>query len=247
MELRAFWNVLVRWCWVVLVVTGAAVIASGVLAIVQPPGYKAQTVLAFSAPPTQASVSLPGLDQQNRGLFAEQAVDDFTKIVPTFGFAEGVAKRLSFPMEARTIERSWTIKKQAHHLLSIEATASTEDRAVALAKGAADEIVQNGQTYYKALNSQDLAVAIPDPAHGEGISGRLLDYLFIAARIVTGLVVGIGLAFLLNYLDDRINSADDAELLGLRVVGAIPHYVKKTAPPEPSSMSGAARITAVGT
>jgi hypothetical protein len=51
----------------------------------------------------------------------------------------------------------------------------------------------------------------------------------------------------LNYLDDRINSADDAELLGLRVVGAIPHYVKKTAPPEPSSMSGAARITAVGT
>ena len=121
-----------------LVVIGAAVIVSGILAIIQPPGYKAQTVLAFSAPPTQASISLPGLDQQNRGLFAEQAVDDFTKIVPTFGFSEGVAKRLPFPMPASVVERSWTVKKQAHHLLSIEAGASSEERAVALAKAAAE-------------------------------------------------------------------------------------------------------------
>src|SRR5207248_3325574 len=99
--------------WIVLVVSGAAVIASGILAVIQPPGYKAQTMLAFSAPPTQASISLPGLDEQNRGLFAEQAVDDFTKIVPTFGFAEGVSKRLSFPLDPRVIEHSWTVKKQA--------------------------------------------------------------------------------------------------------------------------------------
>ncbi len=224
MELRAFWYVLLRWRWVVLAIAGAAVIASGVLAVVQPPGYKAQTVLAFSAPPTQASISLPGLDEQNRGLYAEQAVDDFTKIVPTFGFAEGVAKRLPFPMPPNAIERVWTVKKQAHHLLSIEASARTEPEAVALAKAASDEITQNGQTYYKAINSQDLAVAVPDPAHSEGISGRLLDFLIIAARIATGIVVGVGVAFLLNYLDDRINTTSDAELLDLRVLGAIPHY-----------------------
>ncbi|HVA23309.1 MAG TPA: hypothetical protein VMW62_02870 [Chloroflexota bacterium] len=242
MELRAFWNILVRWRWVVLAVSGAAVIASGVLAVIQPPGYKAQTVLAFSAPPSQASISLPGLDEQNRGLFAEQAVDDFTKIVPTFGFAQGVAKHLSFPMDPRAVERAWTVKKQAHHLLSIEAAAPTEDRAIALAKAAADEITQNGQTYYKALNSQDLAVAVPDPAHSEGISGRILDYLFIAARIVSGLIVGVGLAFLLNYLDDRINSADDAESLGFRVLGSIPHGKVSAA----SVAEAPVRITAVG-
>jgi capsular polysaccharide biosynthesis protein len=245
MELRAFWNVLVRWRWVVLVVAGAAIVASGVLAVLQPPGYKAQTVLAFSAPPTQASISLPGLDEQNRGLFAEQAVDDFTKIVPTNGFAQGVAKRLSFSMDPRTIERAWTVKKQAHHLLSIEVSAATEDRAVELARAASDEVTQNGAAYYKALNSQDLAVAVPDPAHSEGISGRLLDFLFIGARIVTGVVVGIGLAFLLNYLDDRINEVEDAELLGLRVIGSIPSYEGKL--PPPARPDTAARITAVGT
>ena len=243
MELRAFWNILVRWRWVVLAVSGAAVIASGILAVVQPPGYKAQTILAFSAPPSQASISLPGLDEQNRGLFAEQAVDDFTKIVPTYGFAQGVAKHLSTPIDPRAIEHAWTVKKQAHHLLSIEAAASTEPAAVALAKAAADEITQNGPTYYKALNSQDLAVAVPDPAHSEGLSGRILDYLFIAARIVSGLIVGVGLAFLLNYLDDRINGAEDAELLGFRVLGSIPHG-KLTGSSSPESP---VTITAVGT
>jgi capsular polysaccharide biosynthesis protein len=243
MELRAFWNILVRWRWVVLAVTGAAVVASGILAVIQPPGYKAQTVLAFSAPPTQATISLPGLDQQNRGLFAEQAVDDFTKIVPTYGFAEGVAKRLSRPMDPRAIERAWTVKKQAHHLLSIEAAAPTEAGAVGLAKAAADEITQDGKTYYKALNSQDLDVAVPDPAHSEGISGRLLDYLFIVARIVSGLIVGIGLAFLLNYLDDRINSSEDAELLGFRVLGSIPQGKVTASSPRESPVT----ITAVGT
>jgi len=243
MELRAFWNILLRWRWVVLAVSGAALIASGILAVVQPPGYKAQTVLAFSAPPSQANISLPGLDEQNRGLFAEQAVDDFTKIVPTFGFAQGVAKHLSTPTDPRTVEHAWTVKKQAHHLLSIEAAAPTEEGAVALAKAAADEITQNGQTYYKALNSQDLAVAVPDPAHSEGLSGRILDYLFIASRIVSGVIVGVGLAFLLNYLDDRINSSEDAELLGFRVLGSIPHG-KLTASSTPEAP---VRITAVGT
>ncbi len=222
MELRAFWSVLVRWRWVVLLVTGAAVVASGVLAVIAPPGYKAQTMVSFSAPPATTPVTLPGFDEQNRLLSSEQVVDDFTKIVPTYGFAQGVAKRLTFPMEPNQLQKVWTVKRQAHHLLSIEASAPTEQQAVELAKAAADEISTNGQNYYKNLNSSDLAVAVPDPAHSEGLSGRLLDILFVVARIISGLIVGMGLAFLFNYLDDRINSVDDAEALGLRVIGVIP-------------------------
>jgi len=245
MELRAFWTVLMRWRWVVLAVTGAAVIASGILAVIQPPGYRAQTIVAFSVPAAQTATSIPGLDVQNRGLFAEQAADDFTKIVPTHGFAEGVAKRLSTPMDPRLVQRTFTAKKQAHHLVSIEAGGPTEERAVELAKAAADEISQNGANYFRALNNQDMAVAIPDPAHSEGLAGRLVDYAFIAARIAVGLIVGVGLAFLLDYLDDRINSAEDAELIGLPVIGAIPrHRGKLPAPATPPDRP--VSITAVG-
>jgi len=223
MELRALWAVLVRWRWVVLFVTIGSILASGVLAVISPPGYKATTTLSFSAPPSAQPATIPGLDEQNRFLSAEQVVDDFTKIVASYGFADGVAKRLSFQMDPRNIEKVWTIKKQAHHLLSIEAAGSTEARAVELAKAASDEITQNGPQYYADLNSSDLKVVVPDPAHSEGVSGRLLDYLFIVARVIAGLIVGIGLAFLFNYLDDRIRDADQVELLGLHVIGVIPH------------------------
>src|SRR5579883_3079333 len=162
MELRALWAVLVRWRWVVLIVTIGSILASGALAVISPPGYKASTILSFSAPPSAQPATIPGLDEQNRFLSAEQVVDDFTKIVPSYGFATGVAKRLSFQMDPRTIEKVWTIKKQAHHLLSIEASGPTEARAVEL-------------------------------------------------------------AFLFNYLDDRIRDADQVELLGLHVIGVIPH------------------------
>jgi len=222
MELRAFWAVLVRWRWIIIIVTAAAVVASGVLAIISPPGYKAMTILSFSAPPPSPSVTLPGLDEQNRFLFSEEAVDDFTKIIPTRNFSIGVAKRLSFQMDPKQIEKIWTVKKQAHHILTIEASAPTDGKAMELAKAAGDEIQQNGNTYYKALNTSDLGVAFVEQGVSEGISGRLLDYLFIVARVVVGLIVGIGLAFLLNYMDDRINGVEEAEALGFRIIGAIP-------------------------
>ncbi|GEM_PF-3411488 len=223
MELRAFWAVLSRWRWVIFVVTGAAIVASGALAIISPPGYKARTTLSFTAPPPPPNVTLPGFDEQNRYLFAEQAVDDFTKIIPTRKFADGVSKRLTFQADPERLERIWIVKKQAHHLLSIEASAPTEDKAIQMAKAAGAEIAQNGSAYYKDLNTPDLSVAVLDDGVTEGLSGRLLDILFIVARVVAGLIVGIGLAFLLNYMDDRIRGVDEAEALGLRVIGAIPH------------------------
>src|SRR5437867_627375 len=145
MELRAFWNVLARWRWVVLLVTGASLVASGVLAVIAPPGYKAQTIISFSSPAATSTVSLPGLDQQNRLLAAEQVVEDFAKIVPTYGFALGVSKRLPFSASPQQIEKVWSVKKQARHLLSIEAHGASEQEAVEYAKAAADEINTNGQ------------------------------------------------------------------------------------------------------
>ncbi|MHB8619470.1 MAG: Wzz/FepE/Etk N-terminal domain-containing protein [Chloroflexota bacterium] len=222
MELRAFWEVIKRWRWVVIVVTLASILGSGLWAAVSPPGYKAQTTLSFSAPPPASSVSLPGFDEQNRLMYSEQVVDDFTKIVDRRAFADGVAKRLPFKMDPKQVQGVWTVKKLAHHLLNIQAAAPTQARAVALARAAEQEILLNGQAYFKTLNTPDLQVSVIDPAVSEGISGRILDMLLIVGRVVVGLVVGIGLAFLFNYLDDRINTGEEAEALGFRILGSIP-------------------------
>ena len=41
-------------------------------------------------------------------------------------------------------------------------------------------------------------------------------------RLLIALAAGIGLAFLAEYLDNRVRSREDVEELGLTVVGEIP-------------------------
>ncbi len=222
MELRAFWVVLLRWKWVVIAVVAGSIVASGALAFISPPGYKAQALISFSAPPPGPNVQLPGFDEQNRFLYSEGVVEDFTKIVAAPVFNEGVAKRVNFPVNPLQLGKSWTAKKQANHLLSLEISAPTEQKAVALAHAAAEEISLNGGQYYKALNTPELGTSVLDPGTSEGLTGRLVDILFVVGRVVVGIVVGLGLAFLLDYLDDHVNSPAEAEALGFRVIGSIP-------------------------
>ncbi|HUZ78910.1 MAG TPA: Wzz/FepE/Etk N-terminal domain-containing protein [Chloroflexota bacterium] len=245
MELRAFWAVILRWKWVVIAVIGAAVIASGALTIMSPPGYRAQALISFSPPPPGPNVTLPGLDEQNRSLYTQSVVEDFTKIVASPLFNQNVAKDVSFPITARQLEKAWTAKKQANHLLSLEIDAPTEAKAVALAQAGAREVVNHGQRYYAILNSPVLKAIAIDPGSSEGLTGRLLDLLFVAGRVVVGIVVGLGLAFLLDYLDDHVTSAAQAEELGFRVLGSIPKAngharLKGMAQPPSANGSGAA-------
>jgi capsular polysaccharide biosynthesis protein len=50
----------------------------------------------------------------------------------------------------------------------------------------------------------------------------LKDRLDVPIRVLLALVAGVGLAFLLHYLDDTVQDADDVEGLGITTLGRIP-------------------------
>ena len=54
------------------------------------------------------------------------------------------------------------------------------------------------------------------------IGPSLRDRLELPMRLLIALAAGIGLAFLAEYLDNRVRSREDVEELGLTVVGEIP-------------------------
>ena len=54
------------------------------------------------------------------------------------------------------------------------------------------------------------------------IGPSLRDRLELPMRLLIALAAGIALAFLAEYLDNRVRSRDDVEKLGLMVVGEIP-------------------------
>jgi capsular polysaccharide biosynthesis protein len=50
----------------------------------------------------------------------------------------------------------------------------------------------------------------------------LREQLDLPLRLLLALAAGIALAFLADYLDDRVRGREDVERMGLRVVGEIP-------------------------
>ena len=49
----------------------------------------------------------------------------------------------------------------------------------------------------------------------------------IAVAFILGLLIAVGLAFVIEYFDDTVKSADDVErYLGLTVLGTIPEFTE---------------------
>lgn len=88
-------------------------------------------------------------------------------------------------------------------------------------------------TYLQRQKEQELAIAntepdnikIPAEATGAGLVGPQRSRNIMIAFIVS-LVAGVGLAFLLDYLDDSVKTSDDiTRHLGLPTLALIPHYM----------------------
>lgn len=78
------------------------------------------------------------------------------------------------------------------------------------------------QAYFPQLDANQVQVTILDTPRISPQPVSILDRLAPFVRIGLGLMAGIGLAFLAEYLDPTLRRRDEVEALGLRVVGAIP-------------------------
>jgi len=65
-------------------------------------------------------------------------------------------------------------------------------------------------------------VAVIDQPVVSRVGASLREQLDIPIRVLLALLAGIALAFILDYLDNSVRDALDAEALGLRVIGEIP-------------------------
>jgi len=94
----------------------------------------------------------------------------------------------------------------------------------AIANAAAAEISENASTYFKALGTQGAGVTVMDGPSISAVGPSLRERLEWPLRIGLGVLVGLGLLFLLEYLDNSIRKRSEVEMLGLRVIGEIPKH-----------------------
>jgi capsular polysaccharide biosynthesis protein len=230
MELRDYWQIIWRWRHLIGPLVAVTFIASLVFQLVLPPVYRTDTTVHVLAviPPRLPGAAEYYSPEYYRTIHSEYVADDLSVIVKSTDFAEKVAARIRArygdEVDAKDVRDAIAATKKLHRTLKITIATGSEARTRMIADAADDVLrTQAGQAYFALNDSQPVQINVIDPPRKPMAPGMLRRLLEVLLHSAVALVVGVGLAFLLHYLDDRIRDADDAaRTLGWPVLGAVP-------------------------
>lgn len=229
MELHEYWQI--AWKRRALIVPLAVVtfVASVLFNLVLPPTYKTETTVYVQAviPPPAPGVPEYYSTEYYRTVYSEYLADDLGVIVKSRDFAEKMAGRIrsryGLELPVKDIQDSIANARKTHRTLKI--TIATGQEALTRQLGEAmDEVLRtDGWRYFNRDERQPISINVVDPPRdptSPSVFRRLVDVLLHTS---VALIVGLGLAFGLHYLDDRVRDEDDARrTLDWPVLGAIP-------------------------
>jgi capsular polysaccharide biosynthesis protein len=227
MELRAYWEIVRRRWWlpVLLALLVAAISALQLRPwVARPPSYTASMRLLVGVLPASDAAATLYDPRYYAWLTSEYLVDDFTEVVRSALFAEGVSARLAaqdIVVPAGTIQGSAATGQQ-HRIITLSFGWGDEAQLAIIAEAAAAEITENASMYFQALGTEGAGVTVLDGPTTSAVGPSLRERLEWPLRVGLGLIVGVGLIFLLEYLDTSLRKRDEVEMLGLRVIGEIP-------------------------
>lgn len=229
MELKAYWGIIRRHLWVVvglpLVVLGLS-LGGRLLSGPTPQLYRATTSLLVDVPPLPAEPGMGFDPRESAAQAAEYLVDDFSQFVTQDAFARLISERLAeqgIDVPAGAISASESSETR-HRIVTLWVTWPDAAQAEAIVRAAGD-VAQTGIDRYFARSGVVSVISTPRVVP---VAPPLREQLDLPLRVLLGVMAGLGLAFLLDYLDDTVRTADEAEmLLGAPVMGEIPVEKKR--------------------
>jgi len=222
MELRAYAAVLKRHARLIGLITLATLIVSIGLALRGPSAYTATMRLAISVVPDPRVGDFFKYDSYYSVLTSEYLADDLSELLRSEAVAADVSAEMGKKVEPESIV-NLTRTKKTHRLLDIEIAGSNPEEALAIAK--AYETVVNTKlvNYLAFMQANNGFVRIVNQPKVARTNSVPLTAAQIGLRTMAGLVGAIGLAFLLEYIDDRVRDRRQVEtFLGTRVLAEIP-------------------------
>ncbi len=224
MELAQFFRVLLRRWWLVLipVIVTTALVLPSLLREGLPANSGYSTMFRYSAAqPPRTPISYE--DQSYfPWLSAELTVDALTAWVQSSSYAEEIARQAATqgihmdPTQFRVAADNIQAVGQVFLYWPDEAQLRM------IAEAATNVLQTRTQDYFPQLDGEPLQVTILDTPQIAAMPVPILNRLAPFVRIGLGLLVGIGLAFLVEYLDPTVHGRGEVEALGLKVIAAIP-------------------------
>ncbi len=225
MELRDYVRVIWRYLWLIVALVAVVGVGSFIFRAQPAPQYQASVrfTIGVSAPP---ATQVTGYDPILTAYQASEYIrDDFVEIIQSDSFADDVNATLAKlgvgDIKVSRGNVSAAVEKQ-RRLMSMTVTWNNPEQAAKIAEAAVKNLSENNAKYFAQLGAAGAMVAVIDKPGVSRVGASLREQLDIPIRVLIALLAGIALAFILDYLDNSVRDARDAEALGLRVVGEIP-------------------------
>jgi len=222
MELIRYWRVMRRWAWLIILCPLIAALAAGLISLQLPKVYEAQVLLYVQTP--QVFTPSAGVVTTSDQLLRSYAV-----IMTSRDQLQKVISDESLGTDPKSLSKRINVTPQPSTLILNVAVRDTDPGR---AERTANTLVNNFAAYVNAFpkdkgSSQD-AVTVVSPAAlpTEPVSPRPL--LNVALALLAGLMVGVGLAFLLDYMDQSVRSDEILrERVGIAPLGHISFVAAK--------------------
>jgi capsular polysaccharide biosynthesis protein len=218
--------ILRRRFWIVFVVVFVTVVLAAVLSYaILPPVYQAGTSLIVNERPSLAQGS-GGVDYGQIQTYRSLAVT-YAEIITSRAVLQDTIDTLRLPETAKQLAKMTVVRVEGEtEIIVISVKDRDPIRAASIANTMANSFITQLPTLVNRVENVsviDRAVPVTDQ-----VSPR--PVLNMAVALVAALVLGVLLAFVLDYLDDTIKTSDDVKkLFGLRVLAVIPDINAKGA------------------
>lgn len=221
-ELRQYWEVLRKRWMIVVALPLIAALSSGMISFfVIKPVYQASTTLIVGKKASEGGQAAAQMLDNSVLLANQQLAKTYATIAQSRTVEQNVIKDLNLPLTVEGLDKLISINPvKTTEVLEIMVNNTKPELAAAIANSMATEFSKAVIQIKKvdSVSIVDTAVTPDKPVKPNKILNILLAF-------VVGLVTAVGLAFLLEYMDNTLKTANDVEkLLGIPVLGVIPSY-----------------------
>lgn len=203
-----------RWLMITSITLIAAILAAVVSFFVLKPQYEASTTMIVSYKQNQEAL-MNSADLQ----MSQKLVETYTQIVKSERIADKVIKKLDLDLSTGTLNSKISVSQMGTtEILKITVKDNDPELAALIANTEADIFKQeiNDMMKVDSVSTIDVAKVPGSPVAPNKVMN-------IAIATVLGMMVSVGLVFVLEFLDRTYKTPSDIERhLGLPILGAIP-------------------------
>ena len=222
MDLRQYWEVLKkRWVIIIVIPLIAALTSAIVSFFILKPVYEASTTLIVGKKASDNTQQAGQLLDYNVLLANQQLAKTYGTIAKSRTVEQSVIEELKLPIKVENLDPSISVDPVKNtEVLQI----SVDNNDPVLAANIANTLAAKFSDAVIQIKRVD-SVSIIDNAVTPDKPIKPKKSLNVLIAFVVGLMMSVGIAFLLEYMDNTIKSSKDVEnTLGLPVLGVIPHY-----------------------